>query len=608
MNRKKRFYCIRKEKSIISRALHNLILAGVMLVMFGAVQVQAANGGIPVRQIHMNNTTWAGQLQCSFLFRVSGGYERAVWDDGVYVEGYDDAYNPIWAKKLSTTTITPSGCSEEDVLFGSIYEGQSYNFVVTGRCNFEQSSDLITMRISKFDKSWNYISCCEVNKAQGVEIYEPFDFALCTMQELDGQLWVSTGRTGFGKVHHQGKQNLIINEENMQLVGSAADFWHSFGQYLNVCNGKMYQMELSEGSRTVYVEELDAKEYTGGWSANYAAGSSNVTSVFDFWSTDKYGMWSYTLGGCASGFTSSDTAGRLLTVGTSVDQNKMQQTEGEAKYLVSNVWIRSTSTDLKNTEGTWLSAYADGKGTEATEPHIVKVDDNRFLVLWAEDAKSVIRYVYVDAMAKPVSGVYTKKGSLSDVVPVNDGNGNIVWYSCTESDLTFYTVRTDGSCLVKTLKPEVEERNTILKDKYSEYIYKVTNDSQKNPQVAFVGCDRKKLTYIDVPATFEYKGIKYKVTSVAANAMKGNKYIKDVYLGKNIKKIGNKAFSNNRKLARVHIYTKSLKKSTVGKKVFSGSKKKLVVYVTNKGKVNAYKKLFRKKGISKKVRFVYGWN
>ena len=80
------------------------------------------------------------------------------------------------------------------------------------------------------------------------------------------------------------------------------------------------------------------------------------------------------------------------------------------------------------------------------------------------------------------------------------------------------------------------------------------------------------------------------------------KGIKKVTLGKNVAAIGSKAFFNCSNLKTITIKTKLLKKSNVGSKAFKGIKKKATFKVPKK-KFKAYKKMLKKRGATKKMKF-----
>lgn len=130
--------------------------------------------------------------------------------------------------------------------------------------------------------------------------------------------------------------------------------------------------------------------------------------------------------------------------------------------------------------------------------------------------------------------------------------------------------------------------------------YKVTSSKAKNPTVTYAAPKKKAKGTIKIPATVKYKGITYKVTSITANAFKNNKKVTSVEIGKNVSSISSKAFYGCKNLKKITVKTTKLTKKKVGKNSFKGIHKNAVIKVPKK-KLNAYKKLFKSKGIGKKV-------
>ena len=79
----------------------------------------------------------------------------------------------------------------------------------------------------------------------------------------------------------------------------------------------------------------------------------------------------------------------------------------------------------------------------------------------------------------------------------------------------------------------------------------------------------KKATTVVIPQTITINGTTYKVTSIASNAFKGNKTVKRITIGANIKTIPTNAFKNCRNLKRV-VIGKNVTK--IGAKAFYGCK------------------------------------
>lgn len=110
----------------------------------------------------------------------------------------------------------------------------------------------------------------------------------------------------------------------------------------------------------------------------------------------------------------------------------------------------------------------------------------------------------------------------------------------------------------------------------------------KNASVACIGMEKTSHGKVRIPNTVRYKGKKYQVTSLGKGAFLGTK-VTSVVLGSNITSIGQKAFSNCKKLSSITIKSSSLAK--VGSKAIKGISRKAVIKVPKK-KSKAYRKLF----------------
>ena len=119
--------------------------------------------------------------------------------------------------------------------------------------------------------------------------------------------------------------------------------------------------------------------------------------------------------------------------------------------------------------------------------------------------------------------------------------------------------------------------------------------------VEYCGTISKTQKNIKIPATVVINQQVYKVTSISRNAFKGNKKLKAVTIGKNIKKIGANAFSGCKKLKNIKITSTQLTKKSVGKNAFKGIDKKAVIKVPKK-KLKAYKNILKGKGQAKSVK------
>lgn len=162
-----------------------------------------------------------------------------------------------------------------------------------------------------------------------------------------------------------------------------------------------------------------------------------------------------------------------------------------------------------------------------------------------------------------ISPTYTKKGTI-----------------------TYICKRCKEKKAVTTKKlayPKVGTRYTV-----SGSTYKVTKAGAE----VMVYKTSKVARSVIIPATIKAKGITYKVTSIGTKAFSGNKKLKKVTIGANIKKISNNAFFKCRSLKMVTIKSVLLTKKTANKKAFKGVNKKMVIKVPKKVK-KAYVKIFK---------------
>ena len=131
--------------------------------------------------------------------------------------------------------------------------------------------------------------------------------------------------------------------------------------------------------------------------------------------------------------------------------------------------------------------------------------------------------------------------------------------------------------------------------------YKVTASTVEGGTVTYMKPTVKTLKKITVPATVKIQGLTYKVTEIAANAMKNNKKLAKVVIGKHVQTIGKAAFSGDKSLKNVTVKSAVLKK--VGKKALKGIHAKAKIKVPKK-QLPKYTKLFRKKGQKATVKVV----
>ena len=192
---------------------------------------------------------------------------------------------------------------------------------------------------------------------------------------------------------------------------------------------------------------------------------------------------------------------------------------------------------------------------------------------------------------------------------------------------------------------EPPKKGDVVADDKASVTVEVTDVAKK--EVEYKEPANKKAKTVSIPATVKINGVTYKVTKIADNAFKNNKTVTKVTVGSNIKtigknafykctklktvkigknvttigsnafkgctsltsvtlpskatKIGANAFSGCKKLKTIKIASTKLSSKTVSKNAFKGITKATTIKVPKK-KLEAYKKLFKQKGLSSKVK------
>lgn len=144
--------------------------------------------------------------------------------------------------------------------------------------------------------------------------------------------------------------------------------------------------------------------------------------------------------------------------------------------------------------------------------------------------------------------------------------------------------RTDN---IKFCKVTVTEKEAKFTSK--GLIYKIIKTDTSN-EIVCTGLKDKDCKSIKIPGTVIYKNSKYKVTAIEDGAFKGCKKLKKAVIGKNITKIGKKAFYNCKSLKLLDIKSVKLKKA--GKNATGKVPTDFKIKAPS-GKYNEYLKLFK---------------
>ncbi len=157
--------------------------------------------------------------------------------------------------------------------------------------------------------------------------------------------------------------------------------------------------------------------------------------------------------------------------------------------------------------------------------------------------------------------------------PVSTPESNASHPSSTKTETTGFG-DSGNSSSQQTDNVSVKKRNKGEQfETASGAVYRITKNG-KNAAAELVSAKINKTGKLVIPAYVIQDGVKYKVTSIAAKAFYKNQKIKQVKIGKYVKKIGKKAFFKCLNLKKIVIKNKKLKNKYIGKQAFKGIAKK----------------------------------
>ena len=380
----------------------------------------------------------------SYLVDIGNGNMMRVQSDydssNIYVEYYDSQYNVTGVRQLAP----------ELPIYGGFYSGSDAYYIVTGQKNEEESDTVECYRITKYDKNWNRIGSAGLYDCN---TFLPFRAGCVRMTEADGYLFVRTSHQMYlssDGLRHQANVTIQFDENKLVITDSYTDVMnskygyvsHSFNQFIKTEGNHLVAVDHGDAyPRSIVLTEYQT-DFTNGQfisNMNYWKNPCKSTDLFEF--TGEIG--DNATGASVGGFEVTDSA--YLVAANSINQE--DTSDDRSRHDYRNVCIVGKSKRDGHTFVNWLTNLEGD--LSATTPYLVKINDNKYLVMWSYQKRSVgaIDYTYIDADGSQISPVYAMNGMLSDCEPVYI-NDTVVWYtSDSDGNVTFYGVDSNGNAL-----------------------------------------------------------------------------------------------------------------------------------------------------------------
>ena len=372
--------------------------------------------------------------------------------------------------------------------FGGFYSGEKYNYIVFGQNNAEESDSKEVIRIVKYDKDFNRLAQASVNDCY---TNSPFDAGTLRMCENNNKMFIHTSRTRYltdDGLHHQSQLTIILDTDKMTAENFLGDFQenhvsHSFNQFV-IHDGDNFVL-LDHGD--AYPRSIVLNKYEGinpeKWLSEYYG-----RQVLKYTATDLFEIPGAVGANCTGvtvgGFECSNN--NYLIAINSIDHSKvteytsyeMKGLDKDERNIVLLVSVKN-NTDTLKVKKVYLTDYIN-KNKLGSTPYLVKLSDDRFLVLWEEFEytnnynciDNGVKYVQVNGNGEIISDIRSRNDITlsSDCQPTVIGN-NLIWYIDGTDERKFYkldldsdliTVQIDGNYVDFDQSPVIIDGRTLV--------------------------------------------------------------------------------------------------------------------------------------------------
>lgn len=571
-------------KSIFISFSASLCMAFLIAILYGVDCFAAdfeteALKGIKSENIHSQSyDTWASPVN-SYLFHNSdGSYNRVEYVNNTIIsENYNADFQYKSQKKIKM----------ELPVFGGIYCTDNAYYVVEGKNNSKAAAGKTEFRIIKYNKSWKKVKSTDIKDANTTE---PFEAGSCRFAENNGMLYIRTCHQMYNG--HQASVMMQVRMSDLAVVTADVDVAnsdygyvsHSFNQFVRVKDGVVYACDHGDAyERGVVVMRFD----------ELAAGNEYFENEVKYYVplAFKGDVGDNYTGATLGGFAVSET--HTIAVGSSIPQT------GKAKSI-NNIFVCTVETDRMEKAGSkvrWITNYSQSGKRTTTNPVLVEINENRFLMMWEEyvsDQYDKTYYMFLDGNGNSISNKKSFYAPLSDCQPIVSDD-KVVWYVTDNSTPTFYSLPTDGSDLPLASKNTQFVRKGIK--------YKITKSSKTAGKVSVVGYDKAVMDEnVELKDNVLYNGYSYKVTAIAPKAFAKCNKLKSILIPASVTSIGKQSFNGCKKLKTLQVKYTKYKSKNIGSNAFKGVSSNIEIVIPDK-KAAAYKTLFLKKGLKSTARF-----
>ncbi|MBR2893820.1 MAG: hypothetical protein IKB94_08195, partial [Clostridia bacterium] len=369
-----------------------------------------------------NYSVWASPVKSYLSLTDDGRLMRVQYlgaDGRVLIEYYDSSYNIASRKYIE----------KELPVFGGFYNSGDAFYILTGQKNPDEKESTEVFRITKYDKSWNRLSSAGLF---GANTTVPFDAGSARFSESGKYLIIRTCHEMYKNpedgLNHQANVTIQLDTEKMIITDSFTDVMntnygyvsHSFNQFVKVDGDNMVALDHGDAfPRSIVLIKYKTKVSSGKFTPSYY----NTCRAVDMFPI---------AGQLGDNYTNCSVGGFEISGSTYIAA--ISSVEQSSSSRVRNIYISVLGKAEDKPDIIKLTSYTSDRNVPST-PHLVKLTDNSYLVLWEKDSE--VCCALIDKYGSLKGSVVAFPGALSDCVPLVCGS-KLIWYVWNENEVTFY--------------------------------------------------------------------------------------------------------------------------------------------------------------------------
>lgn len=315
---------------------------------------------------------------------------------------------------------------------GTVYQGpDNCYYITTGNGNDH------VYYIQKYDSGWNLQGTASIS---GDESYtaEAFDAGNSSITMADKYLVVHTSR--LRPDGHQSNTTFIIDSETMDPVYITGKFGvdhvsHSFNQFVKTNGNQVIMVDHGDAyPRTICLQAFGTSDLGSGSKMS----KQKELSLMDIKGETGQNFTGVTVDGFELGEYNHVVAGSSIPHDSLTDQEFKNYDYSSSKNLYAILVDKGLNTSTIK----WLTSYPEGSGTTVKNVHLIKVEEDRFVLLYGinkngEDIKTCS--MTIDSNGNILNSQTLNRPFYCTSEPSSIGD-ELVWCHYVESELGNFLV------------------------------------------------------------------------------------------------------------------------------------------------------------------------